>query len=81
MTKHDGGPAFPNDCHPSNDPDGKFGYRGMNLRQYYAGLVMQGLAQTELYFGTTSQPSDPWKWVAEEAVKAADTLIKELEKK
>lgn len=44
---------------------------GLNKREYFAGLAMQGLTSTETF---------PLDKVAEESVRLADELLKELEK-
>lgn len=53
---------------------------GITLREHFAGLAMQGLAATDLYYGTQGKPESPWPWVAEQAVKAADALLAALAK-
>lgn len=51
------------------------GQGGMSLRQYYAGLAMQGLlAYPDAVGDGTSED------LAKSAVNAADALLKELEK-
>lgn len=47
---------------------------GMNLRQYYAGLAMQGYCGGE-YIGQSGMPHNE---IAEWSVKMADTLIEQL---
>ncbi len=61
--KNDGGPAFP--------VPGVFDYAGMSLREYYAGLAMQGLMTAARHSLTA---------IAEESVRVADALIAELKK-
>lgn len=52
-----------------NSPMGDDGDTGMNMREYYAGLAMQGLL--------TNATSDP-RLAAKLAVQIADALIEEL---
>jgi hypothetical protein len=49
-------------------------------RYTFAGMAMQGLATTDLSFGIVDKPHNPWLWAAQEATKAADALLLELEK-
>lgn len=54
---------------------------GMTLRQYYAGLAMQGtLAGRKSRIGDQSKDAQKTEWFAERAVMLADALIAELEK-
>ena len=69
----DGGPAFPNDCHPSNNPDGKLGYRGMTLRDYFAAKAMQGILTS------TKDPRNNDKVIVGMAYHIADAMLKERE--
>jgi transcription initiation factor TFIIIB Brf1 subunit/transcription initiation factor TFIIB len=49
--------------------------QGMTLRQYYAGLAMQGLCINSFIEG-----EDDTKRIVIEAIKVADALIEQLEK-
>lgn len=63
--------AFPNDMHPSNDPDNN--YRGMTLRDYFAGQVLTGfMSQHALRFDSIDD--------ANYCYKIADAMLKEREK-
>lgn len=42
--------------------------------------VMSAMASRGLDFGSNTIRTDPWPWVAQQSVKAADTLIAELMK-
>ena len=76
------GPAFPSPV--PHDVGGSGAYvasGGMSLRQWYAGLAVQGLIAriADDYEGST--PDDPHlKAIAKHAVAYADALLKELEK-
>lgn len=67
-TINDGGAAFPMAPYTSPRGDFEWGASGMTLRQWYAGLAMQGLAPR---VGSERQIAD---W----AVQQADALIKRL---
>lgn len=74
-------PAFPSTMLVSKNGTyiDNFGEDGMTLRQYYAGLAMQGIiASCPSGMDATKIPFEDW---AKSAVKQADALIKELEKK
>ena len=62
-----GGPAFPTEFHPSNDPDGIF--RGMTLRDYFAGQVVSAIMRT----------TEGSRWhqdaIAKHAYEVADAMI------
>ena len=74
-------PAFPNDCHPSNDPDGKLGYRGMTLRDYFAAKAMQGdwANPSDGAYSNVSNGADMEKRVRLYYMMA-DAMLKEREK-
>lgn len=77
MTVNNGGPAFPS-VHPHFP--GAIGITrdsGMTLRQWYAGLAMQGMATIALEDGDMLLG---WADMARAAVIAADALIAELAK-
>lgn len=59
--------AFPGQFAGSNKP-------GMTMREYYAGLAMQGLIQS-------MDDTTPFEVIARDAVEAADALIEEMNKK
>ena len=67
-----GGPEFPNDCHPSNDPDGSLGFRGMTLRDYFAAYAMQGMCSVT---GWTDL-----KAISKISYELADDMLAEREK-
>ena len=48
---------------------------GLTKREYFAAKAMQGIVGNHLMIDT-----DNWQWLSENAVKAADALIKELNK-
>lgn len=63
--------------------DGKdFAYNmdGLTKRELFAAMAMSNWDANELSFGTYGRPDNPWPWVAEQSVKAADALIAELNK-
>ena len=69
--------AFPLMTEQSQNPDGTWNQttdwqHGMTLREWYAGLAMQGLVQKDGIHALYK--------IHEEAVKQADALIEELEK-
>ena len=58
--------------HPSNHDDGFAPEYGLSKREYFAAMVLQGLA---------SRPGSPeFEHESKQAVQYADALIKELEK-
>ena len=67
-------PAFPSEIW-DEDKGLEVMHSGMTLRQYYAGLAMQGFASLR---DGDILPS--YKEIAYESVKYADALISELEK-
>lgn len=71
-------PAF-----PTGDGDGALGIaphsNGMTLRQYYAGQAMNGLLANECNNYHANRKTEVYH--AERAVKIADALLAELEKK
>jgi hypothetical protein len=70
--------AFP--CASSPADNNGDGQSGMTLRQYYAGLAMQGfVTKFEPGHLLASEPVPPW--YAKRAVEMADALIAELERK
>ena len=69
------GPAFPVPYWPSPQVP-----NGMSLRTWLAGQALAGIGIGELDYGTVGKPTDPWPWVAEQCVKAADAIIAELAK-
>jgi len=50
-------------------------FHGLTKREYFAGLAMQGMLSNGLIID-----NDDWKWIAENSVKQADELLKQLEK-
>ena len=60
-------PAF-----PKVTPDGDLLQNGLTKREYFAGLVMQGLVAAKGYGGYDGKAND--------SVKAADELLRALEK-
>lgn len=57
---NDGGPAFPQTAHVPS---------GMSLREWYAGLAMQGMLASEAYIAEIIIPA--------EAFKMADAMLAE----
>ena len=71
---------YSHDERPSGKYEGDYpesfqAFTGLTIRQYYAGLAMQGFIAT---YGSDSQPSA--KESAKFGVEAADALIEELNK-
>ncbi len=73
MSKTDGGPAFPYD-------NADEGHAGMSLRDWFAGMAMQGLL-SGYELGKGDQDIDWDKIIAKEAYKTADAMLKEKEVK
>lgn len=67
--KNDGGSAFPRDAEYLT------GDKGMTLRQWYAGMALQGMRADTKWFSKTSSQT-----LAHIAFKDADAMIKEGEK-
>lgn len=59
--------------HPIEGAANAYSFSGITLRQHYAGLAIQGLANES---GRYHSPED----MAHDAVKIADALLAELEK-
>lgn len=85
----DGGPAFPGPY--SFDETGQVGHQdksaqqGMSLRQYYAGLAMQGIKSNDellrrIMDAAERSDKPQQELIAVMARKDADALIAELEK-
>ncbi|MDR2923485.1 MAG: hypothetical protein LBU85_09120 [Treponema sp.] len=55
---------------PCNSPDGLESYKGMSLRDYFAGQALAGLYAGE---GLRHTPD----WYTQEAYKAADAMLAE----
>lgn len=74
----DGGPAFPSPGYDGPTPTGghltQYPQPGMTLRQWYAGLAMQGLLAC-----STTEEDTPGE-AAKYAVKFTDALIAELKR-
>ena len=71
-----GGPAFP--VTPM-DSGGQIAttMMGMSLREWFAGMALQGLAtHQDWYLGTAEKPYNPWPQVAKQAYDMADAMIK-----
>ena len=47
---------------------------GLTKREYFAAMAMQGMLSNNKIIDT-----DNWEWIAENAVKQADELLKQLE--
>ena len=75
-------PAFPitNDIALGIVVDREVSPEGMTLREYYAGLAMQGLL-SDPDLGQGMKKGDFLKWLATYSVESADALIGELEEK
>lgn len=65
MSRLDGDPAF-----PCNSPDGVETYKGMSLRDWFAGQALAGYLANNGYLSQT----------AERAYEIADAMLKEREK-
>lgn len=79
MTEHnDGGRAFPMGYHrDGNSAD----HQGMTLREWYAGLAMQGLlAAGPTKSENPADPEDSIEHKTRHCVRLADALIEELKK-
>lgn len=69
MAEKDGGPAFPQSYwsqHPAP---------GMSLRQWYAGMAMQGIIASYANPAATGYPNDEADKVAKAAFQFADALL------
>lgn len=71
----DGGPAFPVAGHTGENPEltayGKLGHPGMSLRDWFAGMALQG------YLGSypEGQIESPIELIAIDAYSAADAML------
>lgn len=70
MAERDGGPAFPERYDYVNDPSQSWG--GMTLRQWYAGMAMQGMLASE---GTDGQSWGEPSRMAAHAFVLADAML------
>lgn len=71
---NDGGPAFPRPV--SVKPDGEiwnYGQEGMTLREWFAGLAMQGMCSGKAWPADSDMPE-----IARRAVAMADVLLAKL---
>ena len=77
MNKNDGGPAFP--VTPTNSA-GQCAdiFIGMTLRDYFAAKAMQGICASKDEAGVLLQHGH--EWIAQEAYRIADAMLKEREK-
>lgn len=64
----DGGPAFPHDEKEHNGAH-YHSHMGMSLRDYFAGLVLAGMATGAGFQGA------PWDKLSADAYEAADAMI------
>lgn len=74
----DGGPAYPGSlCANCNDPvEGEY-VEGMTLRDWFAGMAMQGLcANKHTFWDSITLQGSPLR-VAEQSFIIADAMIKE----
>ena len=72
MSKNDdGGPAFPRTL-VTNDGTSSIAYRGMSLRDYFAGQALVGMLGNPMYDENSSAN------VAQQAVVQADAMLKAL---
>jgi hypothetical protein len=69
--KADGEPAFPNQYHENHDPSH---YHGMSIRDWLAGMAMQGILMCQYKQAYTAQHC------AEEAYAQADAMLAERSK-
>ena len=67
--KTDGGPAFP--CKVSN-LDGTRLYPGMTLRQWYAGMAMQGILSSDIPNEIREAQVVGWAWSMADAMLAQE---------
>ncbi len=69
MSKETGGPAFPS---PADDKKGWEPEYGMNLRDWFAGMALQGrLSQKQI-----SSPNNGYDRLASDCYEIADAVIK-----
>ena len=64
----DGGPAFPTDFHPSNDPEGLF--RGMCLLDWFAGQALIGVLASDTRQEIKNADAAAWSYDQAEAMLA-----------
>ena len=69
MNQPDGGPAFP--THPDS-PASPAGYLGMSLRDWFAGMVLQGLLSNQV------EHSDVWLRLAKEESQTVEQLVVQM---
>jgi len=50
-------------------------HSGLSKREYFAAVTMKGMLSNQSFTN-----NDSWGWIAENSVKLADALIKELNK-
>lgn len=77
-TKTDGGPAFPVPLNPGESYQGHGPCDGITLRDWFAGLAMQGLLAAQIH-GFNDRPANgPF---ASMAYEMADAMLKARENK
>lgn len=82
-----GGPAFP--CHPEIIPQKERDFAGMTLRDYFAAKAMQGIVSSidgeanyqRLRGHATDAGLSVSEWIARDAYKQADAMLKAREVK
>lgn len=67
MSEKDGGPAFPPVHNPETHPS------GMTLRDYFAGIALQGMLSSDSSIDRTKIKKDVWARVA---YAFADAMLK-----
>lgn len=81
MDKKDGGPAFPAEL-VTERVGGQITrwstYKGMSLRDWFAGMAMQGLLSNPALVDVVTKDSE--NWIASKARSQADAMIAEREK-
>ena len=85
MTTHDdGGRAFPLSGYDGPSQAGghitQMPMHGMSMRQWYAGLAMQGLLANSLALNSIAGDKAPTGFIERLSVSFADSLIAELKK-
>lgn len=77
--KNNGGPAFPFPTHDSNGISGQFAHSGMTLRDWFAGMAMQGIF-AGLAGEKDADPSGLEVHVARAGYLMADAMLLERDK-
>jgi hypothetical protein len=72
MTNKDGGPAFPMNLNPNEQPNPGVSPDGMSLRDYFAAKAMQGFSSV--------YHTDPFEKIAYMAYAQADAMLAERER-